>query len=263
MPASHSQRWSWAFAAVASMACLALAVFLGGRRISAFYVAADRQTFAFQASTARELQHAGRNVTLIDDTDEAGQGGVAVVLGYGDQSVRIPAGVAPGSDQMPGLVRHRDWLRVLRFVDRKGLSLQEVESALATGTIEARVVVVARRPTLAPDPRTGNAWRRDWSFEFRELMPDGTITSEALLYPRSRPGRATKPGQLAEGTWQWDAAMMLLPSTARPSRSFTTDALYAMGWTFPVGMGAVLSLMVCVTGLGASRITRRRALAAA
>lgn len=259
MPDSRPRRLSplWAVLSLAFTLALAASILFGGRRVASFYAAANRQTFAFQVSTSREFSHAGRSASLADVPDPAGAGGLAVLLRFGDASVRIPAGVAPGNDQLPGLIRHNDWLRVLRFVDRKGLSLREVESALANGTIDARVVVVARRPVAAPDPRTGESWKRDWTFEFRELLPDGSIREQSLLYPRSRPGRAPKPGQLAEGTWQWDAAMMLTPSTARPNRSFTTDALDAMGWTFPASMLSVLGLIIAATGLAASRLRSR------
>lgn len=221
-----------------SLGVFVLSVIVMSQRISAFYQNQDRKLYAFKAVGSRQFTFAGRPVSLADE----GEGPeTVVVLHYGDQQVRIPAGVAPKSEQMPGLSRHDDWLRVLRFAERGRTNPEEFQKLIDAGA--DRLAVVARRPIAGPDPRNNEVWRTDWKFEFYELLPDGSVKTETLLYPRNRPGKVAKPGQLQQGTWEMDAAMMLMPAFGRPNQSFTTDALRAMGWTLPAAAFSGLLLL--------------------
>lgn len=242
------------------LAVFLLSVGAMAQRVVAYYTTNPRPLFAFNQVGQREFTFAGRPVSLTDEPAAGGQGEV-LVLRYGDQTVRILPGVEPKDPQLPGLVRHDDWLRVFRFAERGRTDPQEFEAKLDEGT--DRLAIVARRPVSGPHRLTGVVARRDWKFEFYELLPSGEISTEVLLYPRSRPGRVAKPGQVQEGTWQHDAAMMLMPAFGRPSRSFATDALHAMGWTLPAaafsGLVLIYSLFFLFAPQGHWRSTTRAA----
>jgi hypothetical protein len=228
-----------------------LSVVAMAQRVGEYYTTQPRALFAFKRVGEREFTFAGRPVSLTDETASGAQEGEVVVIRYGDETLKLLPGVEPKDAQMPGLTRHDDWLRVYRFAEHGRTDSKEFEAKLEEGT--DRLAIVARRPVAGPHPRTGIVARRDWKFEFYELLPGGEIKSEALLYPRNRPGKVAKPGQIQEGTWQHDAAMMLMPAFGRPNRSFTTDALHGMGWTLPAAAFSGLVLMFSLSALFAPK----------
>jgi hypothetical protein len=222
-----------------------LSVVVMSQRVSGHYATSGIKLYNYKPVGERRFTYAGRPVSLVDEGDGPN---TVVVLRYGDQEVRIPAGVTPKSEQLPGLARHNDWLRVLRFAERGRTSPEEFQRSLDAGA--DRLAVVARRPITGPDPRNGAVWPSDWKFEFYELLPDGSIKTETLLYPKNRPGKEPrKPGQLQERTWQMDAALMLIPAFGRPNQTFTKDALTAMGWTLPAAAFSGLLLLGSLAAL--------------
>src|SRR5262245_46789343 len=100
---------------VLALACAALfAASVAGlaQRIRSFNAAAGRTMYAFKEVHERGFSFAGREVSL---TDEEKEGKTVVVVKYGERELRLLASVTPGPAQFPGLSRHSDWLRVLRF----------------------------------------------------------------------------------------------------------------------------------------------------
>ena len=51
------------------------------------------------------------------------------------------------------------------------------------------------------------------------------------------------PGELVEGTWEFDAALLTMPKSGVPNQQFLNTGFKAMGWTFPV---ACMSSVVLV-----------------
>lgn len=246
-------RRTWLILAAASLAALAPSLWALGLRIVGYYRDNARELYVFSPLTAREFTYAGHPVSLTDTTDEAGN--PAVRLRYGDQERFLPAPVDPYPEAVPGLLRHERWLRLLRFAARGRLSPEEFQRQIESGQIADRLVVVAMRPRSGPDVRTGHTWRRDLSFDFYELLPDGSIATERLHYPTNRPGREPKPGQLHPGTWQMDAAMLLLRPGEAPAQSFSNDAIEVLGWTLPV---AAVSFLVLTLSLAFAAAPSRR-----
>jgi hypothetical protein len=169
----------------------------------------------------------------VDETTPGqGAGDQTVVVRYGDRELRVPATIVPASPRLPDLVRHRDWLQVFRFAERGHASIHEFESGIRTGHIRDRLAMVVRIPPPGNDrPAPGEVFRKDWSFDLYELRPDGGFDHERLAFPK---GRRTQPGELVEGTWEFYAAMLTMPTLGKPSPKFTGDSLPAMGWTLPV-----------------------------
>lgn len=250
-------------AAVLGLVCLG--VFIASmvglvRRIGEYNSQSGRTMYAFNPVGMREFQFAGRPVSLVDE-DREGQYFVIVHYGEREQRLVAPQAVTPGSPQLPNLVRHADWLRVLRFAPFKGASGAEFRAHLDEGN--DRLAIVTRRPATAADPHTGQVWNRDWLFEFLELMPDGTFRTETLRYPKTRGDKTPKPGELKAGTWQMDAAMGMMPGSppdslnfGRPSASFKDDALRNAGWTMPAAVVSALGLMACIAVMFGPRRVR-------
>lgn len=177
--------------------------------------------------------------TLDDDPMVSGTDRVEIT--FGDEVLTLDETVPGGVDDLQTLERHNEWLRVFRFALAKGKSLDEVEAAIDSGTIEDRLVIVRRVPPPGVDTATwGEVWAKDWKFDFYELKTDGTIEYERLAYPSGRTGRAAKPGELVQGTWQFDAALQTMPPRRGPKPQFSNDAVRDFGWTHAgVGFSAV------------------------
>jgi hypothetical protein len=216
-------------------------------RVAAFNALADRKLWTFRPVNERAFRFAGRDVSLTDGT--APDGADLVVVRYGEQELKLAATVKPGDARLPDLTRHADWLRVLRFAEFGNRTTQEFKDHLQEGN--DRLVIATRRPLTGADPRTGETWRRDWTFDFHELLPDGTIRSESLRMPRTKGDKAPKPGELKAGTWEMEAALTVMPATppdslniSRPTAAFRGDAVSSMGWTLPTAAATTLAFLV-------------------
>src|SRR5215831_19409528 len=132
-------------AAVLSAAVFAVSLAALAGRIRQFNAAAGRTMYAFKEVHDRGFSFAGREVSL---TDEEKEGQTVVVVKYGEQELRLLASVAPGPAPLPGLARHSDWLRVLRFAPYKGASREEFHQHLDEGS--DRLAIVTRRPQVGP-----------------------------------------------------------------------------------------------------------------
>jgi hypothetical protein len=252
--------------ALVCLVVLAASVWQLGVRVGAFHEANPPAVWAFQPIADRRFTFAGRPVSLSDDNDAQGQW---VVLQYADQERRLRVSI-PGNANLPGLIPHTDWLRVLRFAESSGIRVDELQRRIDAGLERDRVVIVTRSPMPGADPATwGAVNRKAWSFDFYELMPDGTIEYGRFGFPvRGRPslmralrGEGPLPAgrpRLKEGTWQYNAAMQIMPPGHGPSsQTFSNDALSAAGWPMPASAFSLLAFIGFTAWFLAPR--RRRA----
>jgi hypothetical protein len=228
-------------------ACVLLAAgvvftWIGLRRLQAARDAGqNRELFVFEPVTDRTFRFAGRPVSIEDRKDERSE---TVVVRNGDAELVLNPPVPSGPEQLPGLLRHEDWMQVLRFAPRRGLSIGELQQKIDAGEIADRLAIVIRSPRPGADPATwGQVWRKDWVFDFYEFQPAGEITHERLKYPTNRSGEPAGPDELVEGTWQFDAALMVMPKGSVPKAQFREDGWKAMGLTLPAAMVAFLASM--------------------
>jgi hypothetical protein len=248
---------------LASLLALLVSVGLMMRKVDAYHGSNEHQLWMFQPVGDREFTYAGRPVSIID---EEGPGkALTLVVRYGDAIERIPAPAASLSSQIPGLIRHQDWLRVLRFADHGRRDYQEARAEMETGKLADRLVLVVRRPPpgLNPDAM-GRVAQTEWKFDLYEFKPEGGFTIQRLGWPESErqaharamasPGSGPDASKLQEGTWQYYAALMVMP--IKPAPRFTTDAVRAMGWTLP---SAAISSLAVIASLAAIGFSRRRA----
>jgi hypothetical protein len=239
-----------ALLALFCLAALLLSVWRMGQRVAAFNASPGRQAWAFIPVNSRSFSYAGRPVRISDIAD--GGGREAVMIDYGDEHQLLPATIRPGPEQLPNLVRHQDWLKILRFTERGQRSMEEVQRLVESGQLQDRLVAVVRRPKAEDERTLGQGWRKQWAFDFHEFRPEGGFSRESFDYPSGRTIDKPKPGQLREGTWQFEAALFVMPPLGKPNPKFTADALHAMGWTLPTaafsGLGLLGASLVLLIG---------------
>lgn len=227
-------------------------------RRTPYFIVIDQTRFAFL----------GREVSISDRLDEQGQGDLEVA--FGEDRALIPVGV-PNPYPLPGLARHEDWLRVMFVAPSEGLTYEQFEQAVREGSITPRLVFVSRRLNPGIDDsrfnlqiestsrERGETMRKRWTFGFLELLPDGGFRQWERKYPESQrsferrvlaasragePKPERDPDELMEDSWEWHAALHVIPAGKAPNRSFQHDALISAGWTLPVTSLGVIGLMV-------------------
>ncbi len=116
-----------------------------------------------------------------------------------------------------------------------------------------RFVIVSRHPAAGYDPETwGEVRRNDWTFTLAELMADGTIDLRQFRWPRSEKAEKHMPlpehladiPPLEQRTFEYQAALNVIPKLQMPKLRFKDTAVNAMGWTLPVAaFGGLLALL--------------------
>jgi hypothetical protein len=237
--------------AAASLLALLASIAAMADRVSDYNASTDQKLYIFSNVNAREFVFAERPVTI---EDEQAASGTVVIVRYGDEVLKLPATIEPMPAELPNLVRHQQWMQVLRFAEHGRSSIQEVESGIRRGEIRDRLVIVVRNPPRGADPDSwGQVWRKLWMFDFYEFRPEGGFAHERLAYPTHKRNEAAPPGELAEGSWQFHAALLAMPSGSKPTPKFTNDALRAMSWTLPAAAASMLLLMASLAIFAAPR----------
>lgn len=230
--------------ALTSLVSLLGTGYLLAHRVADFHRENPPSTFGFIPVNDRAFKYAGRDVTITQETvpltDIQAQGAeqaqaMFVTITYGQEVLRLRATI-PGQYELPGLQQHRDWLLIARFAELTGRDIRQFDADVKAGILPDRLAIATRTPRPGSDPRTwGSVWKKDWTFDLYELLPDGTISHERLKYPTARGLTQPRPGELQENTWQFQAALQLMPQAGGvgPTRNFWGDALTAAGWTLP------------------------------
>ena len=250
----------WLLTAVA-LAVMAWSGILMARRIDAFHHANPRHLFLFRDVEEASFKWGGRLVEFTDDRSNADT--PVLIIRYGESDPLRLNVTVPGNYDLPWPLPHQDWMRVLRFAEASGMSMQDFARRLEAGELDERLVVVTRIPRPGSDPRTwGSVWKKDWSFDFYEFMADGTVLRHPRLgYPTTRGVRPPKADEIQENTWQFQAALQLMPQAGNigPTHNFFGNAMRAAGWTLPV---AAFSGLMVTLGLAFALAPRRRLAAA-
>lgn len=239
---------AWIVAA-ASAAVLAYSSWQMSVRVSEFHKSKKREVFAFQTVSTREFSYAGRPVRLSDEDDAAGQWIVKVQ--YGDDEIRLPVAV-PGERRLPDLLPYSNWLLILRFASATGMTLDALTAKMDRGEVRDRLVILTRTPEPGSEPSSwGEVNRHAWKFDFYELKPEGGFEHERKSFPvkartiaKIKEGPA--PDELKENTWEFQAALQIMPPAKGPSPRFTDDGLHSMGWTLPATSCSMLSLIAAL-----------------
>lgn len=241
-------RTAWLAACILSLVTVVVLGYFMADRLDTYNKTSGREIYVFQPILAREFMWADHKVSFTDEVDA--DGADAVVLQYGEDTIRLRSGLRSLHEDIPGLQRHESWLKVLRFAPRREMSIGELQAAIDAGTVEDRLAVVVRlqRPGVDQDS-FGRVMRGDWRFQFIELLPEGGFDEQVLLFPESerafnrRVSSARRAGEpiperredeLVFGTWQFDASLHVMPKGGPPTPQFGRGAMDALGWTLPV-----------------------------
>jgi hypothetical protein len=226
---------------VISLLALLGSVSAMAHRVSEYHASSSQKLYMFSTVNGREFIFADQPVTI---TDEIGPSGPGVVVRYGDEVLRLTATIEPGPEQLPHLVRHAHWMKVLRFMEFQRGEVRPEPREDELGAAGDRLVLVVRNPPRGTDPDTwGQVWRKQWAFDLYEFKPDGGFAHQRLGYPTHRRNEPPKSGELVEGSWEFYAALLVMPAGSKPTPKFTGDALRAMGWTLPAAAAMVLLFM--------------------
>lgn len=230
---------------------------LMARRVAAFHRDNRREVFAFQAISSPDFSYAGRTVTIASE----GEGPrLRVVVRYGDEKLSLTPSL-PSDTRLPGLAAHQDWLRVLRFASATGTTLDALRARMDAGEVRDRLVIVTRSPEPGAEPSSWSEVNpRGWKFDFYEFLPSGDWAHERLAFPVKRRANLrtgevpeAPADELKENTWQFQAALMVMPPARGPSPQFSNDGLHAMGWTLPATSLSMLTLLGAVIVAAAPR----------
>ncbi len=265
--------------ALVSAVLLAVSVVSMTRRVRDYNARAEFPQYSIKNVTTRELDVFSRPVRILDSHLPGGSGGggqAAITIEYGPTPITTPIKAPPAPD-LPKLVGYAEWLAIL---DIKEFAPKTHVDEL-TQPVSRRVAIVKRNPAEGYDPDTwGSVRRADWTFDFFILTPEGTIQTERWRFPRGERGEkrlqaaaaaAAKVGgggggtppdpseaglmnikPLEERSWEYAAALFVIPALQVPKYKFKDDAVSAMGWTLPVGMFSALGL-TCGVVFGAAR----------
>jgi len=278
-PGRRRPRWRWTRGRVALLGvCLASLVGMVAvgvemaSRLDAYNRTEGRRLFVFQPITDRAFTWAGIPVRFEDQTDP--DGADVVVMTFGERTRRLRSGLRSLPPEVPGLKRHESWLGVLRFAERRGMSIEELHRAVASGEADERLAVVVRKQRPGVDQDSfGRIMRADWRFQILELKPDGTIEESLWRYPESersfqrRVDRARRAGEpiperredeLAFGSWQFEAALNVIPKGGAPAPQFGRGAMDALGWTLPTATAlSFTALLSLAFAIAPDRVRRR------
>ncbi len=241
---------AWSLAALSGVTTLTCGYLMAGR-IAAFHQDNPREVFAFQRVDYTDFEFAGRKVHF---TNEDQNGVPYLRVQYGQDEERLLA-TLPGDMHLPGLIPHEQWLRVLMFASAIGKTIDQVHADLRGGKIAPRMVIVTRTPPPGePAAYEGRLNPTSWFFDFYELRPEGGFAHERLRFPTTKVHQPDKQGELRENTWQYQAALSVIPEGIAPKPKFSNDGLKAAGWTLPATTG---SSMVMLAAIAAACITAR------
>jgi len=258
---TRQRRIAWGLAAVSAVVLVASLASLAGH-IARYNERNPPSLHYFLPVTRTQFTYAGREVAISDRLADDGSG--ALTIRYGQRALELPIGI-PLSEyqrQLPPIMRHADWFRLLLHREGESFDPDVTARMLDQGQVRGRLIAVVRRVRPGLDPRSyGQVFRGDWIFEFHTFQPDGGWESERRSFPESdralarrqrearregEPVPERSEGELAEGTWRFEAAMHVMPQGAAPKQSFTRGALVAAGWRWPVAGLSLMALMFSI-----------------
>jgi hypothetical protein len=256
-----ASRRTWWIAGVLSLGALVGSVFAMAHRIERYYRESDHRLYVWNKVGERQFSYAGRPVVIADEKTPEGSDRVSVR--YGDEALSLTPTIEPGPAQLPGLNRHEDWMQVWRFAEHGRASLGDVERAVTMGRIADRLVLVVRTPPPGEAPAPNEAYRKYWLFDFYEFRPAGGFEHQRLSFPLDDARKRwlaehgqKPPPEMTEGSWQYFAALNVMPPLWKPPQKFRADAMSAAGWTLPASAIAALALTVSGVALVAPRRNR-------
>lgn len=229
---------------------------LVARRIADYNAEHGRVTYLQSEVLQPEFTYSGRDVAIEDLPPSSGADHGSVRVTYGEEALVLPVTIPPleYSEFFEGLERHSDWLRLVRFAKLTGRDFDELMAAMDAGEESDRLVLVTKTVRPGSNPDTwGRVWRKDWTFDFYEFLPEGGFHHERFAYPTSRSAEQQEARREAESerrggipeldtrSWQFQVAHLLMPEGSAPRIIAGDSPLVAVGWPFPIFIVAALT----------------------
>jgi len=250
--------------------------------IGKFQKEGGRHQYYFKPVDAPSFELGGLPVRLREEVDDNGEGFVYVT--YAQDELRLKVEI-PNRNPLPIMLRNENWFRILIWADGTGLSGPEFDAARLSGERPESYVVVTRAlGPGAPAGAWGDVWRHEWTFNFYTFVPPtpdappgegGGFLHERFDYPESprafarrvnaavmqgQPAPERSPRELAEGTWQYGAAMLVMPSGSAPPYAFNRGVLMENRWLVALASVSIISLMFSLAlAIAPPRATELRA----
>ena len=224
--------------------------------------------FYFNPVGATAFTYAGHHGVITESIDD--DGGGTLTITYGGASLDLPVAIPKRHTGLTlnnvGLDAHADWFRLLRMIEGEpGRSFADVYAEVEAGGRPDRLIAVTRTPTpgdnegmleekglFDPDIKNGDwGWgevmRHQWVFDFHEFTPGGEIVhTDTLRFPEARYLSEPREGELCQGTWQWSAALYVMPKGSTPKYNFTEAALAHAGWPLGAAGVSATTLLACI-----------------
>ncbi len=217
--------------------------------------------FYFKPINQTEFSFGPKRVVIEDEVAEDGSG--ELTIRYGEDALVLPISIPVRFDELPGLSSHSDWLQILLLQENQSFDRERALIEREAGVANARCIIVTRHQRPGMDPETfGEVFKSDWQFSFYEFDPaGGFIMHPKLGYPESdrafarRLSRAKREGkpapersesELKAGTWEFHAAMFVMPKGSGPGGFPTRPALEAVSWTLPTASVSLVVAVFCI-----------------
>lgn len=277
--ASAARRIAWAVVLLATLALIASIVLLG-RAIADHQRREGTPQYYYKPLDDADFTIAGRPVRVTEEVDNQGQG--QLIVTYAQDTLRLNVSI-PNPNPLPLMLRHEDWFRIFVWADGTGMNAREFEEARRTGQRPEHVVIVTRAlGPGAPAGSWGDIWKDEWVFHFHTLIPPpadappdvgGGFAHEWWQYPESpksygrrleaaraagQPPPPRDPRDLVEGTWQYGAAMLVMPPQSAPPYAFNRGVLIANRAYVAVASVSILAIMIGLAVALAPVSTTRR-----
>jgi hypothetical protein len=272
---SESRRGYWILVAL-SVVVIIISGYALAARISNYNGSEERSLFAYIQAQSTDFVFADRPITISEvtiesETDAGIESKDFIRVIFGDQELLLDVAMAP-KQPLPSLYeRHKNWMTLVFFADRSGMTLKEFSRRIETDEIRPRLAIAARYPfgiDAPKDPRfenlqqqenwaTGEVRRDRWRFDFYEFNRDGSIATESLRFPESGKSLLRRQnyaklkgeeiptrdeGEIEEYSWQYGAAIKTMKRP--PAITFEKQALRVAGWTLPTAAASFLVLVI-------------------
>lgn len=251
--------------AAVSLLLLLASISLLGLAIARYQRDSGRRQYYYDPIDATSFSLGGLPVTIREEVDEQGRG--ELIVTYAQDELRLRVEI-PNPNAFPLVIRHEDWFRLVRWADGTGMSIQEFDAARASGERPEHYVIVTRAlGPGAPAGGWGEVWRNEWVFNLYTFLPPpdgspagvgGGFERERFEYPESprafarrvdaailkgEPPPERNPRELKEDSWQYGAAMQVMPPGAAPPHTFNRGVLMENRWLVALASLSIIALM--------------------
>lgn len=198
-------------------------------RVVEYNEKAEHKLYAFAPFDSTSFAFRDKPVTI---TDVEKDGIRRLIVDYNGDQISLVATLA-NPVKLPDLKSHEDWMQILRMADATGMDFDELNLKLKSGEVKPRLIIVTRSPRPGTEVGWAETLRKDWVFDFYEFLEEGGFRHERWNYPNTREGRLPAADELQPGSWQFEAALRLMPRSA-PTISFRKNAISNPGWQLRV-----------------------------